>query len=262
VAIGLLTLADCEGRVRWVPMQVHSQVFPWEASVCIETLLGELIDVSYVVHYEADGKRYIEIPNFRKHQRLSGKEAGYKSLLPAPPEIPKKPKHLRVKTSEANGKHSGASLGSVGNPLGTGEHRNIGTGEHRNIGTDISSEPAIANSKPEDSKFPVFPTSGKDKTWQAAQVMLTEWQAAYPGIDVNEQHRRAHAWVIANIDKRKTAKGMPAFLNRWFANQQDKTSGNGQQKTFAQMRVDNSKAAIDRFSKMDIGSLGRAIAND
>ena len=126
LAIGLLTLADCEGRLRWVPMQVHSQVFPWEASVKIEVLLGELIDVGYVVHYEVAGKRYVEIRNFKLHQRLSGKEAAYQSRLPAPPE---KPRDLPSETGEAPGEKPGASPGSSGNPLGTGEQ-----GNHRNRG--------------------------------------------------------------------------------------------------------------------------------
>jgi hypothetical protein len=128
LAIGLLTLADCEGRLRWVPMQVHSQVFPWEAEVKIEVLLGELIECNYVVHYEVDGKRYVEICNFKKHQRLSGKEASFDSRLPPPP---KKPTKTLVETGEATGKHSGASPGSSEKPLGTGEQGNRGTEEKR-----------------------------------------------------------------------------------------------------------------------------------
>lgn len=121
LALGLLTLADCEGRLRWVPMQVHSQVFPWEASVKIEVLLGELIEVGYVVHYEVEGKRYVHIMNFNKHQRLSGKEATYKSRLPAPPE---KTNDLPVGNGETSGSIPGASPGSGGEPLGTGEQGN------------------------------------------------------------------------------------------------------------------------------------------
>lgn len=137
LAIGLLTLADCEGRLRWVPMQVHAQVFPWEelgkhpgaSPGSIEDLLGELIDVGYVLHYEVTGKRYVEIVNFRKHQRLSGKELQYKSRCPQPPSGVAKSSDFQGETGEATGKHLGASPGSIGNPLGTGEHRNIGTGE-------------------------------------------------------------------------------------------------------------------------------------
>lgn len=132
LAIGLLTLADCEGRLRWVPMQVHAQVFPWEAMVKIEVLLGELISCGYVVHWEHDGKRYVAVVNFRKHQRLSGKEAEYESRLPEPPGESQKTNELPSENSEAIGKHPDDSLGSTRNPLGTGEQGNIGTGEHSN----------------------------------------------------------------------------------------------------------------------------------
>jgi hypothetical protein len=120
LAIGLLTLADCEGRLRWVPMQVHAQVFPWEAEVKIEVLLGELVDCGYALHYEADGKRFVQIVNFAKHQRLSGKEAQFKSRLPEPPKTPEK----HVVSGEAVVKHPSASQGSGENPLGTGEQGN------------------------------------------------------------------------------------------------------------------------------------------
>lgn len=142
LAIGLLTLADCKGRLRWVPMQVHAQVFPWEAMVKIEELLGELIACKYLLHYEVDGKRYVEIVNFLKHQRLSGKEANYDSKIPPPPKVPdpkppntEKPNVLPDKTGEATGNYLDASQadsqGSIGNPLGTEEQRNIGTEEKR-----------------------------------------------------------------------------------------------------------------------------------
>lgn len=128
LAIGLLTLADCEGRLRWVPMQVHSQVFPWEAEVKIEVLLSELIDCNYVVHYEVDGKRYVEICNFKKHQRLSGKEASFDSRLPPPPVRPIK---TQGETGEAEVQQTNASQGSGENPLGTEEQGNRGTEEKR-----------------------------------------------------------------------------------------------------------------------------------
>lgn len=235
LAIGLLTLADCEGRLRWVPMQVHSQVFPWEASVNIEALLGELIDVSYVVHYEVDGKRYVEITNFKKHQRLTGKEASYESLIPAPPATRKK-----TGNSIKKGKHQSDSRGNIGNPLGTGEHRNIGTEEHRN--SNDSSEPAKQTREPlpSECKFPVFPTSGKQKTWTATHQQLSEWSECYPGVDIDSEHRRAHVWIMANLDRRKTAKGMASFLVRWFSKQQNDSR---QTKLFSTNAKPNSKRA-------------------
>jgi hypothetical protein len=140
LAIGLLTIADCEGRLRWVPMQVHAQVFPWEAPGeafdSIEVLLGELIECDYVTHYEISGKRYVEINNFTKHQRISGKEAMYGSKLPPPPgkssNSPGKqgealqcfPEKHPGASPDALQRSGGARIGSRKKEVGTEEQRN------------------------------------------------------------------------------------------------------------------------------------------
>lgn len=159
LAIGLLTLADCKGRLRWVPMQVHSQVFPWEASVKIQMLLGELIECDYVVHYEHEGKQYVEICNFTKHQRLSGKEASFDSRIPSPSE---KGSVLLDKTGGKKSENSGASQGSSENPLGTGEQGNRGTGEHI---------PKISGEAPPKTKAPKVDVPSKE---------FLEWYLIYP----------------------------------------------------------------------------------
>lgn len=263
LAIGLLTLADCEGRLRWVPMQVHAQVFPWEASVNIEVLLGELIDASYVVHYSVEGKRYVQVVNFLKHQRLSGKEAKYKSKLPGPEQEVEKDGDFDGKNGGNTGEATGFSPGSGGAPLGTGEQGNRGTGE---VGTgeqgndeDSSEleEPAREPASATSDRSPLFPCSGRKhdpSEWQASDEQIDGWSDAYPAVDVVAELRRAKAWLDSNPNKRKTARGMPAFLNRWMSRQQDQggtiasASPRAGPKTFAQQRIENSKAAIEEFA--------------
>jgi hypothetical protein len=216
LAIGLLTLADCEGRLRWVPMQIHAQVFPWEAPgeafENIDVLLGELIDCDYVVHYELEGKRYVEVCNFKRHQRLSGKEAAYESRLPAPPQ---KDGKTLGESGEASGKQSCASLGSGGNPLGTGEQ-----GNHRNSGSNDSDKP---NPPPTPPKKPrakpttdLPPIDGVDpghwQDWIAARrkknagpitasvVTILAREATRAGISVNEAVLRCAGKGWINFD--------------------------------------------------------------
>jgi hypothetical protein len=67
-----------------------------------------------------------------------------------------------------------------------------------------------------------FPTVGKgSKTWGLTSAKLAEYQEAFPGVDVEAECRKARQWCIDNSTKRKTAKGMPAFLGRWLAKVQD-----------------------------------------
>ena len=74
----------------------------------------------------------------------------------------------------------------------------------------ISAEPQ-ADSSPIILKFP---TVGKGpKAWGLTEAQIAEWSAAYPGIDVLGECRKALVWVQAN--GHKTARGMPAFLVGW-----------------------------------------------
>jgi hypothetical protein len=45
--------------------------------------------------------------------------------------------------------------------------------------------------------------------------------AAAPGIDLDNDLRKAWAWIIANPAKRKTAAGMMDFLRRWVTKTQN-----------------------------------------
>jgi uncharacterized protein YdaU (DUF1376 family) len=62
----------------------------------------------------------------------------------------------------------------------------------------------------------VFNTVGTgEKTWTLMSDQVAAWTEAYPGVRVLDECRKAHAWVAAKPDRRKTPKGMPAFLVNW-----------------------------------------------
>lgn len=62
--------------------------------------------------------------------------------------------------------------------------------------------------------FPVVGTSGHE--WSLTQTHIAEWSVLYPTIDVPGECSRALAWIRADLQRRKTAKGMPRFLVDWF----------------------------------------------
>lgn len=66
-----------------------------------------------------------------------------------------------------------------------------------------------------------FPCDGKAPSWPLTEAYLAELKALFPGLDVAQQARLALAWIKANPDKRKTARGMPAFLTRWLTKATD-----------------------------------------
>lgn len=52
---------------------------------------------------------------------------------------------------------------------------------------------------------------------------LSEYRESFPGVDVIAEARKARQWCIDNPAKRKTARGMAAFLSRWFSKEQNRS---------------------------------------
>jgi len=78
---GLWTLADRRGRLEDRPLKLKGELFPFE-NVEVESLLQELLESegNFISRYEIEGKRYIQIENFHKHQNPNLKEV--ESVIP------------------------------------------------------------------------------------------------------------------------------------------------------------------------------------
>jgi len=85
--IGLWMLADREGRLEYRPKQIGASIFPYEKGLDVEKLLGELENVQgdhpFIIRYQVEGKSYIQVVNFKKHQQPNPKEKA--SQIPPPP---------------------------------------------------------------------------------------------------------------------------------------------------------------------------------
>jgi hypothetical protein len=233
LAIGLLTIADCEGRLRWVPMQIHAQVFPWEAEVKIQVLLQELIECDYVIHYEVDGKRYVEVVNFAKHQRLSGKEAQYKSRLPAKPPIPAGSEESPENSGEEPGKQACASPGSDGEPLGTdGTDGTDGTGEQGNH----TKPPKAEVEKPDDIDRQAW------EDWRATRKSKRAGPITQTAMDLIRREASAAGIGLQEAVALAAGSGWITFKAEYM-----RSRGSPAQTTFAQQRVANTRSAIEEF---------------
>jgi len=75
----------------------------------------------------------------------------------------------------------------------------------------------------------VYPVNGNKfvPTWTMPAALLAVLQESYPGINHDDEARKAMAWCVTNPSKRKTAGGMPKFLNGWFERAQNALGGNG-----------------------------------
>lgn len=82
---GLWCIADREGRLEDRPMRIRADVFPYE-NVDVEAGLGQLREAAFLERYEVDGRKYIQILAFTKHQTPHHKEV--ESEIPPAPGQP------------------------------------------------------------------------------------------------------------------------------------------------------------------------------
>lgn len=65
---GLWTLADKEGILEDRPLRIKAELFPYRENFDINGYLTVLVAFNMVVRYSVDGKGYIQIVEFKKHQ--------------------------------------------------------------------------------------------------------------------------------------------------------------------------------------------------
>lgn len=96
--LGMWPQADREGRLEDRPARLKVRIFPYDEDVDgarVNGLLDELQAAGFILRYERDGERVIQIRSFVKHQRPHPHEPA--SMLPAP--------ESREKTRRAVEKH-------------------------------------------------------------------------------------------------------------------------------------------------------------
>ena len=79
LVIGMWTEADREGRLEDRPRRLKMALFPAD-NVDIDAMLYSLHDLEFIDRYSVDGRNYIQVVNWAKHQNPHLKEA--KSTIP------------------------------------------------------------------------------------------------------------------------------------------------------------------------------------
>lgn len=80
--LGLITMADDEGRLRAPITAINGHVFPWDdlPNVKVKRALDAIEKVGLIVQYEHDGKPYVAFPSWAAHQKI---DRATSSKLPA-----------------------------------------------------------------------------------------------------------------------------------------------------------------------------------
>lgn len=128
--IGLFTAADRDGRFKWRPRELQTDIMPYDPPGMIEKILRTLEQAGFVEQYEIDGQIYGHIPTWNLHQVIRVDEA--KSRIPTPPGA-SAPSPLRTRDEPVTdplepekNPHRGVGVG-VG--VGTGKGSGVGVAE-------------------------------------------------------------------------------------------------------------------------------------
>lgn len=105
--IGLWVLADRAGRLEERAKRIKGELFAYD-SVDVEPLLKELARFGFIVRYEVDGRRFIQVTKFHEHQSPHYTEK--ESVIPPPP-LPESVAHEDPKDSK---KTPGVNVASRG----------------------------------------------------------------------------------------------------------------------------------------------------
>jgi hypothetical protein len=209
---GLWTLADRDGRLEDRPRRIKVEILPYD-DCDVDALLSDLASKRcnghrFIIRYRVNDQQIISITNFRKHQRITGRELDTPSQYPSPPE--------NLDDGETMGKHQGNNGDKANVQEGKGRERKgkDTTFAQRQIEDPVSPPP------PEDI-FLTFPTDGKIKEWFLTKERVAEFKTLFPGLNVEIELRKDLRWIMDNPERRKTARGMPAHLMRWLAKAQN-----------------------------------------
>lgn len=79
------------------------------------------------------------------------------------------------------------------------------------------------NEDPVFIELPVRRTRKTDKatTHRVTEKKVREYEELFPAVDVRQELRNMRAWLVANPDRRKTARGVNQFITRWLIKAQD-----------------------------------------
>lgn len=183
----LWTLVDDSGRTRASSRLLASLLYPYDddAPKLIPKWLKELEKERCIDLYEVGGNTYLEVCKFNSHQKID---------KPSPSKIPAFDESSRV-ISEGSATYSIKE----------------GIKDKYHIAPSAVALEAAAGT--------LLLASGKE--WSYTQTQIGDWSNSYPAVDISQQLQNMKQWCISHPQKRKTERGILAFITNWLSKKQD-----------------------------------------
>ena len=223
----LIVNCDDYGRMDARPAIVKAKLYPLKDYRLdqIEDALRALASAELVILYEVDGKPFLQMKTWDRHQTIRAKKSKY----PSPDD---------VKTFESNCKQMQADASKCSrNPIQSESESNT------NVCVEVNSAPAA----PPVITMPCL----KNETYDVIQEDYEKDKATYPAVDVMEQYKKMKRWLETNKRNLKTKNGMPRFINSWLAKEQNRGG-----RSAARTQTNQQSAKFDYGTEADYDEYG------
>lgn len=199
----LIVNCDDYGRMDARPAILKARLYPLRERLTlkeIESALRALATVGCVEVYEVDGKPYLRLPSWEVHQQIRAKKSKY-------PE----PECESIYHESICNQMKSDDYKCPRNPIQSESNPNRESESKYSAEVETTSAPPAAELPLNDGTF--FVVSAEQ---------CQEWAGLYPAVDVIQQLREMRGWLDANPKRRKTRRGINAFIVNWLSREQDK----------------------------------------
>ncbi|MDD2979573.1 MAG: hypothetical protein PHN80_06320 [Hespellia sp.] len=220
----LIVNCDDYGRYDGRPAIIKGSCFPLKdlKPAEIEKALNNLSTAGLLIGYECQGKPYLQLVTWERHQNIRAKKSKY----PAFDET-----CIQLYSDGCN---------SPRNPIQSNSKSN--TESNPNSSERLAPPPI----PPEPSVITMTLNSGAE--YSVYQKDVEEWIELYPAVDVMQCLRSMKGWLNANPTKRKTEKGIRRFINTWLQKEQDSGGTKGYVKPQGGSRVEQFAASAREWA--------------
>ena len=217
--------------------RLKMEVFPGDpfTDKQIKEFVAELIRVGLLSEYTHENTMFWQVTGWKKHQKIEKPSYKYGPLdnLGMP---------VFFDDESSNGRRV---VDDSSPPEGNGMEGSLMEGSRKDGGIDDKA------STPQASGYTFLAADGSE--WILPADKLDEYRKSFPELDLKRELLKAGQWLRDNPKRRKTQKGMCAFICSWLGRAQNSSGGGSEVRaptapvTFAQQRETNSKSAGDAW---------------
>lgn len=214
---------DDYGRFDARPAVLKARLFPLMDGKTQKNMidtLNRLASVGLVELYEVDGRPFLHVVTWDKYQRIRAK----RSKFPEPDGICRQlPSNVSVIQSNPNP-----------NPMRESESKYSAEPE------TVSAPPVATLSLNTGEEYPIF------------QGDVDGWSVLYPAVDIMQELRKMKGWIDTHPQKRKTKRGIGAFITGWLSREQDR-GGAAKNAAYGSVHIGEPKKYGASISEKDGG---------